>query len=113
MSAYLQLEFDFFSFFLRRREENKVVFGSAESIQEAGLSLWESREINFLLLPGESVMSFLNNKKYVTVSKEFLNWGSVVSQLCQASAANIPRRQGSSPFISRDANLLTLFFLAA
>lgn len=51
--------------FLRRREINKVVFGSAESIQEAGLSLWESREINFLLLPGESVMSFLNKKKYV------------------------------------------------
>lgn len=31
-----------FFFFLRRREENKVAFGSTESIEEAGLLLWVS-----------------------------------------------------------------------
>lgn len=51
----------FFSF-LRRSEENKVAFGSAESIQEAGLLFWVSKEFNLLLLSGESVMSFLNRK---------------------------------------------------
>lgn len=52
----------FFFSFLRRREENKVAFGSAESIEEAGLLLWVSTEINLLLLSGQSVMSFLNKK---------------------------------------------------
>lgn len=64
-SAYLQLKFTwvcFFFSFLRRREENKVAFGSAESIEEAGLLLWVSSEINLLLLSGQSVMSFLNKK---------------------------------------------------
>lgn len=31
-----------FFLFLRRREENKVTFGSAESIEDAGLLLWVS-----------------------------------------------------------------------
>jgi len=69
VSAYLQLEIFFFFLFLRRRGGNKIVFGSAESIVEAGLSLWESREINFLLLPGEPIISFLNKRKYVTESE--------------------------------------------
>lgn len=66
----------FFSF-LRRREENKVAFGSAESIEEAGLLLWVSSEINLLLLSGQSVMSFLNRR--VCCSAKPFDFCSVMS----------------------------------
>lgn len=46
-----------FFLFIRRSEEDKVVLGPTEAMHEEGLSL-KVYKIYFLLLPGDSVMSF-------------------------------------------------------